>query len=217
MLRGLPAVSSSVLVAPFIGAFLLACVVLAAPLRAEQTPQMFLSDLQAKVVEQLTGAQISENEREARFRKLFKTHFDTETISRFVLGRHWKRANEAEQAEFQQVFEDIMVQRFLPILADSTDVAFNFGEAKKDSRADDMFLVLSHIPRQGAEPYKVVWRVKSANASYRILDIVPEGVSMALTFRSEYGSFIKANGGDVGKLVAELRRKLNRGAFRSSN
>ena len=51
----------------------------------------------------------------------------------------------------------------------------------------------------------------------QILDIVPEGVSMAITFRSEYGSFVKANGGDLGKLIETLRQKLASGAFRPAS
>ena len=188
-----------------------------APLRAEADPQEFLAQLQSDVIEQLTGGGISEVERERRFRTLFKRHFDTETIGRFVLGRYWRRSDPADQAAFLEVFEDIMVQRFLPLLGDRPDVSFVFGQARRDSRNEDMVLVASQVPRPDAEPFKVVWRLKEEGDSYRILDIVPEGVSMALTFRSEYGSFIKANGGDLAKLVAELREKVARGAFQTGN
>ena len=184
----------------------------AAPLRAEITPQSFLADLQEDVVQQLSG-DLDQATREARFRKLLSSHFDLPTISRFVLGRYWRRATDQEREDFLAVFEDIMVQRFLPVLADETEARFEFGAAREDSRNPDVLLVASQVPRESGEPYKVIWRLKSDNGSYRILDVITEGVSMAITLRSEYGSFVKANNGQVSKLVESLHDKLARGAF----
>ncbi len=40
-----------------------------------------------------------------------------------------------------------------------------------------------------------------------------EGVSIAITLRSEYSSFIRQHGGDVGALTESLRQRVAAGAF----
>jgi phospholipid transport system substrate-binding protein len=46
-----------------------------------------------------------------------------------------------------------------------------------------------------------------------IVDVMAEGVSMAITFRSEFGSVIQRGNGDVRVLINELQENLERGAY----
>jgi phospholipid transport system substrate-binding protein len=46
--------------------------------------------------------------------------------------------------------------------------------------------------------------VAHENGQFRVLDVIAEGVSMALTLRSEYVSAIKRSDGGVEGLVAQL-------------
>jgi phospholipid transport system substrate-binding protein len=59
--------------------------------------------------------------------------------------------------------------------------------------------------RERGEPVRIDWRVRRRDDGYRIVDIVAEGISIAVTLRSEYTSVLKQNGGDVGALVRQLR------------
>jgi phospholipid transport system substrate-binding protein len=59
----------------------------------------------------------------------------------------------------------------------------------------------------------VSWRVRENNGDFKILDIVGEGVSMAITLRSEYSTVLKNNGGQLPPLTEALREKVARGAF----
>jgi phospholipid transport system substrate-binding protein len=47
---------------------------------------------------------------------------------------------------------------------------------------------------------------------FQIFDVMVEGISMAITLRSEYASVIK-NAGGLGGLIELLREKLERGEF----
>ncbi len=58
------------------------------------------------------------------------------------------------------------------------------------------------------EAYLVGWLVEHKNGQFRVLDVVAEGVSMALTLRSEYASVIKRSGGRVEGLVAQLHEHI---------
>jgi phospholipid transport system substrate-binding protein len=181
----------------------------------DENPVGFLQDLQDDAINLLSGPTLSDGDREQEFRHLFNNNFDLPAIGRFVVGRYWKRASDEEREDFLKVFEDAMVQRFLPFFSeDNSDLRLEFNGAHKDERHEGMYIVNSVLPRDDAEPVQVAWRVRYRDAGPRILDIVIEGASMAITLRSEYSSFVKANGGKVAKLTESLREKVERGAFR---
>ncbi|MEQ8354914.1 MAG: ABC transporter substrate-binding protein [Kiloniellaceae bacterium] len=173
----------------------------------------FLNSLQEEAAAQLGDASVSEQQKEDRFRKLFNQNFDVPAIGRFVIGRYWRGASDEDQKAFLAVFEDAMVQRFLPLLAENSSERFQVGTVTLDSRNENMALVDSRIDRTEGEPYRVSWRVREADGEFKILDIVAEGVSMAITLRSEYGTVLKNNGGKLPPLTEALREKVANGAF----
>jgi len=143
--------------------------------------------------------------REARFRELFHTDFDCPGIARFVLGRYWRTASEEEQQEFVKLFEDYVVFVYTARLS-------NFGgEALKvrGSRSDgDGVIVSTDVVSPGtASPMRIDWRLVTDNGAYKISDVIVEGVSMAVTQRSEFASVVQRNGGQVRGLLAMMREK----------
>lgn len=173
----------------------------------------FLSSLQERAAAQLSDGSISGEQKEERFRALFNESFDVPSIGRFVVGRYWRGASQEERDAFLNVFEDVIVQRFLPLLTENTDKRFEIGTVTPDSRNPDMAIIDSAVPRADGEPYKVGWRIREKDGRHKILDIVAEGVSMAITLRSEYASVIKSGGGKLGTLTDALSKKVAGGAF----
>lgn len=192
-----------------------ALLVLPAGAQALDTKQAasFLEQLQEKAASRLGDASISDKEKEDHFRKLFNENFDVPAIGRFVIGRYWRAASQEDQNAFLAVFEDAMVQRFLPLLAENSSERFKIGNVILDARNENMALIDSRIDRPEGEPYKVSWRVRETDGDFKILDIVAEGVSMAITLRSEYGTVLKNNGGKLPPLTEALREKVAAGAF----
>jgi phospholipid transport system substrate-binding protein len=164
----------------------------------------FMNELWKRAVEVL-GRGVSPNVRLARFREMFETDFDVPGIARFVLGRYWRSASEREQQEFLQLFEDYVVYVYSARLADFG------GEALKvrGSRAEPEGTIVSTdiIQSGGAAPIKIDWRLIADKGSFKIGDVIIEGISMAVTQRSEFASVIQRNGGQVGGLLALMREK----------
>ena len=49
-------------------------------------------------------------------------------------------------------------------------------------------------------------------AELRIADVVAEGMSLRITQRSDYSSYLSHNGGDVDKLIAGMRAQVAQAA-----
>lgn len=175
-----------------------------APAAAAADPAAMINDLGNHALEVL-GKNVPPGEREARFRQLFHQDFDVPGIAHFVLGRYWRTATPAEQQEFTRLFSEYTA------LAYSNRLAEYSGETLKvlGSRAEaDGSLVQSEIVRpNGAPPAKVDWRLTRTDGGYKISDVIVEGISMAVTQRSEFASVIQRNGGQVQGLIRVLRAK----------
>jgi phospholipid transport system substrate-binding protein len=143
--------------------------------------------------------------RQERFRELFHADFDCPGIARFVLGRYWRNASEEEQQEFVKLFENYVVFVYTARLSNFGGEAFKIRGSRSDG---DAVLVSTDITSPGStSPLRLDWRLVSDNGSYKINDIIVEGVSMKVTQRSEFASVVQRNGGRVGGLIAMMREK----------
>lgn len=179
--------------------------------------EAFISDLADRAINELNTDGLSDEDRRARFRELMDEGFDIETLARFVLGRYWRAAEPAEREEFIDTFTRMAMQRFLPVFSEFSDDDFEITDARADSNADGVYLVTTRVqlPNSSEQP-EVQWRVRQNDGGFRIIDVVAEGVSMAITLRSEYGSVIQREGG-VSGLTAMLNDRIERGDFEADS
>lgn len=170
-----------------------------------QNPARFIQDLGNKAIAALSH-NLSSNVREARFERLYVQYFDAPRIARFVLGRYWWVASHDQRRQFEELFEKYVV------FAYSARLSVYSGETLRvtGSRPDDKdFLVSSEILYRGGQPpTKILWRLRREGDGLKIVDVMVEGISMAVTQRQEFASVITRNGGSIGALLAVMRRKI---------
>lgn len=174
-----------------------------------EAPDVFLAELTDRAVAQLTEPGLAQQEQEGRFRSLLNEGFDLPEIGRFVLGRYWRRASETERNEFLAAFEDMMLHRFLPMFSEYSGEKIDIGTIRPFSNNPDFVSVTSQLLRSEGEPIHVDWRLRKRGQGYKIVDVVAEGVSIAVTLRSEYLSVLKQKGGSVAALTRVLRAKVS--------
>lgn len=179
----------------------------------------FIERLGQEAVDELSRDDLPEEQRRAQFLDLLERGFAVEAISRFVLGRYWRVASTQQQDKFQTVFKRIVAQRFLPLFQEYGREDFAVTGARVDPSQPSLYAVRTMIARPGqtggdGPKVEVIWRVRPAGESYEIVDIKAEGVSMAITLRSEYNSAIQRAGGNVGNLIAMLEDNLAQGAYK---
>jgi phospholipid transport system substrate-binding protein len=174
---------------------------------ATEDASAFLASLTDRVFAQLSDESLSMPERRQRFRVLFREHFDVPAIGRFVLGRYWRKAKTPVREYFLSVFEEIMVRRFAPKFASYAHSRFEIGLVRPLPPKGQYMVASTVVPTEG-EPLHIDWRVRDKDGRLKILDVVGQGISMALTLRSEYASAIKDSGGRVEGLVDKLRARI---------
>ncbi|WP_120496920.1 phospholipid-binding protein MlaC [Kiloniella sp. EL199] len=179
---------------------------------ADDAAGHFLKTLQKKAISQLSNEDISTEEREKQFRALLNKNFDIDGIARFVIGKYWRKAEDSHRKEFTTIFEDVMVQRFLPTFSQYADSEF---KVTKVVPKKSFFIVFSKVKTENGEPSQVLWRIekKDNSSDYIITDIAAEGISLRSTYRSDYTSALKSLGGNLSELNSKLREKVQSGDF----
>ncbi len=173
--------------------------------RAQETPDDFLRSLTERAASKLGNSNADQAGKEAAFRELFRETFDMPTISRFVLGKHWRRAGPEQREAFMESFEEMQLRRFLPLFAEFSEDMISIGRFKQDGARPEFYLVATTILRPDEEPIAVIWRVRDNGDGFKVLDIIAEGVSMAIALRHEYGAVVKNHG--IDGLIARLKEK----------
>ena len=181
-------------------------------LQAAATPQAiegsaaFIKDLATQAIDILRSNSGNIEAREAQFRKLLSAGFDMPFIARFVLGKHWRKATPQQRSDYQALFTEFILQSYSRRMGGYSGETFAVSNAKKAGKKD--VLVRTQIKRAGMPPIKADWRVRPKNGQYRIIDIMVEGVSMAVTQRAEFNAVIRQR--SIQSLLQILRARTEK-------
>jgi len=174
---------------------------------ASESTSDFVKSLGDQAIKVLTVKDISEGERENRFRRLLRNGFDVRRIGRFVLGRYARNASAEAIKQYNQLFEDLIVVTYASRFAQYSGQSFDIKRATKPTARGDSIVLSEIAATDGSPPIRVDWQVNNAKGRYKIVDVRVEGVSMSVTQREEFTAVIRQNGGDIEALLDALRKK----------
>ncbi len=166
----------------------------------------FIGDLGNNAFGALGDKSLDDKQRQRRLRELLREGFALKGIGKFVLGRHWRGASKAQRARYLKLFEAYILYsygaRFSRYSGETIRVV---GE--KDDLGKGR-LVSSEIIRDDGSTLMVQWRVRQAKSRLMIVDVVVEGVSLAVTQRSEMAAVMQQKKGDLDALLDEIEAKV---------
>lgn len=172
---------------------------------ATPLPNEFIRSLGNELLELLNNKALAPSQREEGFRRIFLKGVDVELIARFSLGQYWREASEAEKAEYRALFENWIVKSYAQRLADYSGENFSVKEIRPIADKENL---VSTIINRANGPLRLDWRVRERDGRLWIIDVMVEGLSMAVTQRQEFSSFIANNGGRVSALNIMLRQRI---------
>jgi phospholipid transport system substrate-binding protein len=183
-----------------------AALLFALPVWAAADPAQLVKSVTAHVIDIVktkTGAT-----REAAFREVLRNDFDLPYMGRLALGTHWNEASEQQRARFLAALETAEVRAYSERLGKLA--GFTLTIDKVVSQPNSVWIFDSFLGQASGQPIKVEWEVRDNGQGPRIADVKIAGVSMFLTKRSEFNSYILNTGGTVEPLVKELEVRAAR-------
>ncbi len=131
---------------------------------------------------------------------------DVNGVARFCLGRFWRTAAPAQQQQYLKLFRDMLVTNIASKLGEYKGVRFTVG-ATQDR--EDGEIVSTIVARPNNPPTNIQWLVANAASDPKIIDVIAEGVSLRLTQRDDYASFMSQHGNNVDALLAGMRKLVS--------
>jgi phospholipid transport system substrate-binding protein len=184
----------------------LAAAPLSVPALANDPAANLISTTAAQVIEIIkntTGAA-----RQTAFAQVLQTRFDLPYMAQVALGSHWAKATPEQQARFVKATETAEAKAYSERFGQYLGQTLTLG--KTMARSNGVWIVDSRLNQSNGQPIKLEWEVRQLPAGLRITDVKVEGVSMVMTRRSDFNSYIQQHGGKVQALIDELEARAGR-------
>jgi phospholipid transport system substrate-binding protein len=135
-----------------------------------------------------------------------ETIFDFTELSKRTLGREWKKMSAEQQKEFVGLFKQLLQGVYADRLLAYSDqkVIFDKETMLKKGRAE----VQSYLQTSDGNKIPLFYRLTDKSGSWKVYDVVIEGVSMVKNYRTQFKQILAKGSHD--KLLQVLRDKVNK-------
>jgi len=169
-------------------------------------PGVFIEQLASQAIKVLSSSSGSLREREEKFRDILRDDFAMDQIGQFVVGTYWRRMSPEQRDTYMKLFGEWVLKTYSVRLGGYSGEQFQVVKTTPAVVRD--VLVKTRISKTADDAFNATWRVRKSGERYKIIDIYVEGVSMAITQRSEFESILQRHG--VDGLIGMLRDKVQK-------
>jgi phospholipid transport system substrate-binding protein len=174
---------------------------------ANDGPRAVVEATTDAVIAVLSDQSLGTEEKRRRVEEIVYARVDFETLSRLVLAKNWNQLSEAQRGEFMREFKRHLSATYGRNVETYKQEKVRITADRAEARGD--WTVKTSIVRGGSGDILVDYRLRERDGTWRIIDVVIEGVSLVSNFRSQFQEII-ANGGPE-RLLKLLHEKNARG------
>ncbi len=171
-----------------------------------ENAKQLITELADQAVQTLSDDSVELREREQRFHAYLADNFAMRRIGRWVLGRYWKKATDAQRQEYLDLFSDFIVKKYARLFGGYTNETYEIKGARVNPN-DETDVIVNIVIFRGASPlFNTDWRVRVFDGRPMITDIFVEQISMRKAQRDEFYSIVGR--GDINDLIRRLREQI---------
>jgi len=131
-------------------------------------------------------------------------HVDFREATRLALGRDWRIATPAQRDQLVQQFQLLLLRIYTSSIGHYHGQKMEVQRTKVPAGADDV-TVRNRYLSPGHPPVSVDYAMHLTPQGWKIYDVVVDGVSIVLAFRSEFAQVVRQSG--IDGLLARLTEK----------
>ncbi len=131
-------------------------------------------------------------------------NFNFDKVSRMVLGKNWTRATPDQKAAFQTEFRTLLIRTYATALSKYRDQTIEYKPLRMVN-GSNVASVKTQILQPGGQPIAVDYTLEKQADTWKVYDIVIEGVSLVTNYRGQFAQEIRQNGLD--SLIKKLADK----------
>ena len=135
-------------------------------------------------------------------------YIDFEEATRLAVGRAWSQATPEQKKKLVSEFRNMLVRTYsnaIEAYEGQTLKVLPSRGGRQDSK--DEATVRAQFVRAGGKPLPIEFQMRNDGKTWKVYDIAVEGISLVLTYRSEFDAVVKQEG--VDGLIKRLTQKNN--------
>ena len=136
--------------------------------------------------------------------QLIIPRFDFVSMSKWVLGKHWKQASEEQRSEFIIQFKELLVRTYARALLEYSGQEIKYFPVEQNPESN-LAVVKTELTSTSSAQLPILYRMHQKNEEWKVVDVSVDGVSLVTTYRGSFATQIKKNGFD--SLLNELSKK----------
>lgn len=137
------------------------------------------------------------------FEKIFTQYADVPIMARYVLGADGRSANPAQLRQFTSAFQGYISNKYGRRFREFIGGQVTVRNARKIKAG---YEVRTSVKLQGSSPFEVTFLVSDKSGRDKFFNMFIEGVNMLLTERTEIGAMLDARGGDLNRLIKDMKQ-----------
>lgn len=185
--------------------FLWTMCVISSASASEQDATLFIKTISDQTLETIRNPKLTDTVKEQQLTEIFVGAVDTKWIARFVMGKTWKTLSTSQQEHYTTLFHQFLIHQYVPKFKLYNNNYYHI--LKTISEDNNRYVVYTSVANPDGVSLNVSYKLHlMPDMSYKIYDVVAEGVSLLNTHRSEFTSIITREGTDA--LIAMLEQKV---------
>jgi len=129
---------------------------------------------------------------------------DFEQATRLAVGRSWSQASPEQKKRLVSEFKNMLVRTYSNAVEAYQGQTLKVLPSRGKADPEDT-VVRTQFNRAGGQPLPIEFHMRQADNTWKVYDIVVEGVSLVMTYRSEFDAVVKQEG--IDGLIKRLAQK----------
>ncbi len=169
---------------------------------SEENPYLFIDSNAQKMVSVLTeNSDLFNSDRESyenKIKEIFEPMIDFRRVAASVMGKkYYLLSTKAQRNDFVEIFKDSLLDTYAETLAqwgDST-ISTHFSDYLTDDKIKT--IEVKQTLNTGSSQYPISYKLRRSNDSWKIVNIIINGVNLGLTFRNQFQALAISNNEDI--------------------
>lgn len=126
---------------------------------------------------------------------------DFNYISQRVMGKFYRRANDAERAHFAAVFKHTMVKTYTKALAGFEINRVEVAAQGPESPEPDKQVVTLDVYSGAGTKYSLVNYMLERDGTWQLVNVILDGINLRLTFTNQFADLAERNNGNIQRVI----------------
>ena len=166
----------------------------------ERGPEELVTQVTAEVLAAIkSDKKLASGDRQAALRlaeEKVLPHIDFEEATRLAVGRAWSQASPGQKQQLTIEFRRMLVRVYSNAIQPYGGQTIKVSPVRMRPGDTDVTVHNTFVRSGGGKPVGFDYSMRKTDQGWKIYDIVVEGVSLVLTYRSEFDNVVRQQGVD---------------------